>query len=73
MSKRITRDLQNLIFSRISRMKIETINHQIANCNSLTNTNCGWLEYKLVPIVKDVLKRELELKLKKQKAKPKLV
>ena len=65
MKNRFTKRLQNYIFDNVSRMKIETLNKEIANCGSLTTTNCGWLEYALRDVIQDVLKNEEQCKREK--------
>jgi hypothetical protein len=60
--KRFTKELENYIFNKVSTMKSSTLIKEISNCGSLTQTNCGWLEYRFRDLIKGVLENELELK-----------
>lgn len=66
--KRFTKDLQSYIFSRVSQMKYSTLKNQAAVCKSLSETNCGWLEYQLRNIILGVLENEIKLREKQNRS-----
>ena len=62
MSRRFTKELQDFVFEHVSKMKTSTLENQARAINTITNSNCCWLEYELAPVIKGVIENELKLR-----------
>ena len=46
-----TKDIDNFICSRLDAMNAEELKAVIAECDSLTTSNCSWIRYDLRELV----------------------
>ena len=61
MSKRLTARLSDLLCKEIDSASEDGLRKIMEDCDSLSTTNCSWIEYDLRTIVRDMAQDQLRV------------